>query len=497
MLWTAIFLTRLPLDCIPQAPDCAFAVVEKRRIAAANALALAAGVRTGQSLAAALALLPALTWAEREPARETAALQALSLWALQFSSCVALAPPHCLILESGGSLAFFGGLNPLLKRMTTALEAQGFTATLASAPTPTGARMLACSGFDAHPATSAALRAALPALPVSCLASAAGFKTTFEALGLATVADLLALPRDGLARRFGAHVTDELDRALGLKPDPVRPIALPDTFRSTITLPAPAESAAALQFACERTFRQLEGFLHARKQAIDRIDLTLHHERAGRLAGATPRQEQALTLSFFEPTAAAGRFMLILRERLNQVSLERRVERITVGTSLSVEAPEATRALLPEPVRASQGLKELLERLHARLGAEAICGIESLADHRPARAGVVCPQASPSALPAHAPDGRARPGQAAVPAWGPRPVWLIEPPRPLAEIGGKPHHDGPLTLLTGPERIESGWWDGAAVTRDYFIARTGAHALVWIFRERRLPAGWFLQGYFG
>ena len=497
MLWTAIFLTRLPLDCIPQAPDCAFAVVEKRRIAAANALALAAGVRTGQSLAAALALLPALAWAEREPVRETTALQELSLWALQFSSCIALAPPQCLVLESGASRTLFGGLEPLLAHMSAGLKVQGFAASFASAPTPTGARMLACSGFDAHPATSAALRAALPGLPVSCLTSAAGFKATFEALGLATVADLLALPRDGLARRFGPHVADELDRALGLKPDPVRPIVLPDTFRSTITLPAPAESASALQFAFERAFRQLEGFLHARKQAIDRIDLTLHHERASRPAGDAPRQEQVLSLNFFEPTAAAGRFMLILRERLNQVSLERRVERITVGTSLPVEAPEATRALLPEPVRASQGLKELLERLHARLGAEAICGIESLADHRPARAGVVCPQASPSALPAHAPDGRARPGQAAVPAWGPRPVWLIEPPRPLAEIGGKPHHDGPLTLLTGPERIESGWWDGAAVTRDYFIARTGAHALVWIFRERGLPVGWFLQGYFG
>ena len=187
MLWTAICLTRLRLDCIPQAPECAFAVVEKRRIAAANARALAAGVRTGQSLSAALALLPALAWVERELALESAALEALSLWALQFSSCIALAPPCCLMLESGGSLALFGGLDPLLARMSADLKAQGFAAAFASAPTPTGARMLAASGFGAHPATPAALRAALPALPVSCLASAGGFCATFEALGLATV----------------------------------------------------------------------------------------------------------------------------------------------------------------------------------------------------------------------------------------------------------------------------------------------------------------------
>ncbi|MCX7893973.1 MAG: DNA polymerase Y family protein, partial [Burkholderiales bacterium] len=83
-----------------------------------------------------------------------------------------------------------------------------------------------------------------------------------------------------------------------------------------------------------------------------------------------------------------------------------------------------------------------------------------------------------------APD--VRPGQ--------RPFWLLPEPRPLAEIDAVPHHGGPLTLLAGPERIESGWWDGAPCTRDYFVARTRADALVWVYREHR--GGWFLHGVF-
>jgi hypothetical protein len=41
--------------------------------------------------------------------------------------------------------------------------------------------------------------------------------------------------------------------------------------------------------------------------------------------------------------------------------------------------------------------------------------------------------------------------------------------------------------LCGPERIETGWWDGDPVARDYFIAVDAEGALLWVFRQR-LPA---------
>jgi protein ImuB len=56
-----------------------------------------------------------------------------------------------------------------------------------------------------------------------------------------------------------------------------------------------------------------------------------------------------------------------------------------------------------------------------------------------------------------------------------------------------PHHGGPLKLLAGPERIESGWWDGNEVARDYFVAQTLEHELVWIYRARGAAGGWFLH----
>jgi protein ImuB len=74
-------------------------------------------------------------------------------------------------------------------------------------------------------------------------------------------------------------------------------------------------------------------------------------------------------------------------------------------------------------------------------------------------------------------------------------------PLPLAERDALPLLEGrPLQLLSGPERIETGWWDGQPVARDYFIAQAQDGSLVWVWRGR-LPAAqgdvnWFLQGRF-
>jgi protein ImuB len=62
---------------------------------------------------------------------------------------------------------------------------------------------------------------------------------------------------------------------------------------------------------------------------------------------------------------------------------------------------------------------------------------------------------------------------------------------------GLPRRHGPLRLVGEPERIESGWWDGADVARDYYTAVDVHGVRLWVFRERHAPHGWFLQGVFG
>ena len=77
-----------------------------------------------------------------------------------------------------------------------------------------------------------------------------------------------------------------------------------------------------------------------------------------------------------------------------------------------------------------------------------------------------------------------------------RPAWLLARPQPL-EGGDRPCFEGPLVIEDDPERIESGWWDGHDVRRDYYVARNPGGVRLWIFRERSAAGGWFLHGVFG
>jgi protein ImuB len=69
-------------------------------------------------------------------------------------------------------------------------------------------------------------------------------------------------------------------------------------------------------------------------------------------------------------------------------------------------------------------------------------------------------------------------------------------PAVLESHDGRPHYHGRLILEHGPERIESGWWDGQDVSRDYYLAASPTGERLWIFRERRGARGWYLHGLF-
>jgi protein ImuB len=76
-----------------------------------------------------------------------------------------------------------------------------------------------------------------------------------------------------------------------------------------------------------------------------------------------------------------------------------------------------------------------------------------------------------------------------------RPFWLLDPPLALQVRRNRPFHGTPLTLVRGPERIESGWWDQQSAVRDYFVAEDAHAARYWIYRERGVQdASWFLHG---
>ena len=76
-------------------------------------------------------------------------------------------------------------------------------------------------------------------------------------------------------------------------------------------------------------------------------------------------------------------------------------------------------------------------------------------------------------------------------------MWLLPRHSRCESQRGRPRHGGALELLEGPERIESGWWDGGDIARDYYVAQ-GRHWRACCGSIANATAhAWFLHGIFG
>lgn len=474
MLWIALHLPHLPLQVFLRARpvEDALAVVRDRRILSMNESAATLGVRPGMSLPSAQALAPALILRQHNPRAEEAALAELAAWAGQFTPQVSLDAPDCVLLEVSASLRLFGGLESLLRQVAAGCEALGFSTAQACAPTPLAARLLARSGGEHVVLDANDLSRALAPLPIKFIDWAPRADETLVAIGAATLGDVLALPRAGLARRCGQELLTGLDRALGTQPDPRRWFESPETFSTRLEPLTPVEHTEAILFVARRLIAALAGFLAARQSGIERFLLSLEHEE---------RPATRLMLSFAGWSRDEARFITVLRERLTTLELP--------GPVLAVQlAAHEIRCLTPSNTDLFDDARlgrekcaQLVERLRARLGSEAVSGVRAVPAHRPELAWQVCE-----------PGAQQRNDFFA----STRPLWLLEPPQPLEGRDGQPRWNGPLRLLAGPERIESGWWDGNDAARDYYVALGPQEEMLWLFRERRAPHGWYLHGLF-
>jgi protein ImuB len=488
-MWCSLFLPSLPLDVFERAwrtgedarPFVVASGGHNPHVVAANARAQEAGIRAGQLISGALALAPGLVLRDRDIALESAALAQVATAALAFTPMVALAPPAAIVADIGGSLRLFGGLAVLVGTLRDGVQQQGFKLQVGLAPTPTAALAFARAG--AKPAHEiGALPHALGPLALAHFDLDADVRATLAAAGVATFGEACALPRDGLARRFGPDVVATLDRALGRITDPRVRYVPPPQFEAKLELPAPVHDVEALAFAVNRLVQDLAGWLLARGLGVVRLSLTLLHERGlmrGRDSPAT-----AAPFALGSPARAPAHLGGVLRERLARLALPAPVEAIVLASVETAPLAGRTLGLLPG-AEADAAVVPLGDRLRARLGDQAVRQVRSRAEHRPERAlrdhvagGISATHTPAPPLPA-----------------APRPVWLLAEPLPLGTVpAGRP-----WILRDGPERIESGWWDGEDVRRDYFVAETPEGDIVWIFRDHRYGTAdgeWFVQGLF-
>ncbi len=436
-----------------------------------------------------------------EAASEGAGLDALHLgwWTLQFTPRVALLD-EAVVAELQASHRLFGGADTLAARIATESGTFGCTST---ARAGTAAAALALARYPGRPLLS---------LPLAAVSALRPHQATLSQLGCRTLQDVMRLPRAGLSRRFGAGLLQALDQLNGTQAQAFDWLRLPAVFESRLELPGRVDTAAALGTGASILIDRLCAWLAGLQAGVHAWTLQWEHD-AFRQRDVSSQGECTIRLA--SPSRDRIRLQRLMNEHLQRLTLPGPVDALSLhaheisaqqsdnshlfpelsGEALSIRPDSLTSPAAQKAQR--EALTHLIERLGARLDAERVKQGQLQADHRPElalswQAAPIKPSASAQAFPV--PDL-------------PLPIWLLPEPQALNTLACEPQqqeapfYQGRLQLLLGPHRVESGWWDGTPVTRDYYLASSERAGLLWVFRDRhpnldgRSP--WYLHGLFG
>lgn len=460
-------------------------VVDKGKVISVSREAYAAGVRVGMRPGGVSAVSPATTILERDLQREEIMLNAVALALLQFTPEVAHAADFSILLDVTASLRLFCGRAAIGRQIRASTQALGVSVRLGTAPTATGAWLLARLRIVKRQVLIRrtikpdSLERQLDRIPCEYLPSAAEHLEWLAGIGATNLAALRRLPRQGVQRRMSKRVLDELDRAYGLAPEMFQWIAIPETFTARVETFDRVEHADALLDGATGLLQQFVGWLVARQQAVTAFALLLEHERGRE---AIPPTEVEIRLG--EPSWQIGHMTRLLKERLARVELAAPVIAIRLEVRLLAEMVPPTEDLFPEPGGNPADFKRLLELLSARLGSENVLMPVETHDHRPEGCNAWIPATEKLPKPAGKDECFERP------------FWLLAKPISLLLREERPFYGSPLRMLKGPERIEAGWWDDQLAARDYYIAQGSDSACYWIYLERVPNGRWYLHGMF-
>jgi protein ImuB len=311
-------------------------------------------------------------------------------------------------------------------------------------------------------------------VPIACTAWDDEQLQTLRAMGVTRLGELLRLPRAGLTRRLNPARVQELDIALARSVAPRRVFVPRERFSERCDFETEIEHAAYLEKALEPVIERCAQFLRRRQAGVQALELRLTHREG-------PATRVRLGLAGI--TSERRRLSDVLCQKLARLTLKAPVRTMTLISGplrgLSASSLDAfAGGVTGGTVRDSA--PQLVERLRARLGEQAVYGVCLIAEHRPEAAWRRVHEL-------HLNDAPGADGEV-IDQGMPRPLWLLDEPLPLP----------PPQILQGPERIESGWWDGRGVARDYYIARENQGsrgARLWVFQERQSKR-WYVHGVF-
>lgn len=502
----------------------------KTRVIACCRNARQRGVTPGMLLAEAQSLWPSaaasVRFEEHDPLADRHALRELALWCHQFSPTVAVddaETPDCLLLDATGlvveenreqrtedrgqksnRLSSLSSVFCPLSSSTTekqfadeaiaALERRGYWGVAAIADTIGTAWAVAHHGAIKRRLVLVPPRGqkdALRSLPVEALRLPVEAVQTLHDLNVFRIDELFVLPRTELPSRFGVELLRCIDRALGRTPEMLTPVPPAEPLEASWDFEPGIADGRILVTVIEQLLERLlsRPGSHALRGSpfigVQRLLCSL------KLAD---RERLYLPIELLRPSGSQRDVMELVKLKVERLRITTEVVAVTVRVE-RVAPLEFQQAEIfgGNDWGGRNEVIGLLERLSSRLGEKAVLRPRLEPDAQPEYACAYDPLAARRWATFGAErDGCAKP-HAAV-----RPIVLKKRPIPIAAgslLPGEPIFDCIVERCWGPERIETGWWRGDDVRRDYYIVETDTGERFWVFRNL-LNESWYLHGIF-
>lgn len=347
------------------------------------------------------------------------------------------------------------------------------------------------AGSDPMIAPPGTLRAALEHLPPAALRLAPELCGQLQRLGLKRIADLCALPRAALARRFGGALLDRLDQALSRRDEALSPLLPPPQCYVRLDFAEPVNQRTAIDRAVTLLLQRLTATLAPHESGPRKLDLACY-----RLDGETQR----LTIGTARPSLDVAHLFRLFEDKLDMLRPDEGFEAMRLSAS-EVERLRTQQGDLDTAETARQDLAPLIDRLSNRLGETAVHRVETRESHVPERAVRWLPPLAESPR-LHWPKAVQRP------------IRLLPHPEPIEAMAPVPD-DPPVQFrwrhvlhrvhaAEGPERIAPEWWRPGAADddiRDYYRVEDADGQRFWLYRAGLYDTGrvprWYLHGVFG
>ena len=447
--------------------------------------------------------------------------------------------PHSLLVNITGTWPLFGDEQQVIHRVVRDFHRRGYTIQLAIAATTGAAWALShfayprkplgkSSWFTSFPARDAGhpntaslawilpsqhTREGLGELSPAALRIAEKTLHQLHQAGIETIATLYQLPRLSLSNRLGELLLKRLDQALGAREECIDVYHPPKDFSVQQHLEHPADNPQAIQWFLLTLLETLTQSLTEHGQGVLQLDCHLQ---------CVSKKTFQTRINLFEATVDASHLDALLQMQWNHSFLQSPVQEIKLVATCTAPLESYQRPLfhpletgcphpdstspLPRQPFSSRRLAHLVDLLSHRLGPGHVVRPRLRADAEPERSYQNIPWVAPGKQNRKRSVRHKRTSpKRAFPLPATRPLQLLSPPPRITVTvdsdGGRPsqfryqqqHYCAEHTW--GPERIETGWWRGPTIRRDYYRVQTTTGQRFWLFRERH-HHHWHLHGIF-